>query len=151
MALIISFGIVFVMMTVGPWFLTHWTGGHVPPSRPLLTELLLVVVIYTFWSTSSTLVAAINQHQKLAAYYLFATSITVVLTYVLAKHYGLFAAAASLLVSELIMNIYVLPESLRITEDTFPAFLTSLLDFPQSLQPAALLSRLRRSGPQLEG
>ena len=56
-------------MTVGPWFLTHWTGGHVPPSRPLLTLLLLVVVVYTLWSTSSTLVAAINQHQKLAAYY----------------------------------------------------------------------------------
>jgi O-antigen/teichoic acid export membrane protein len=151
MALIISFGIVFIMMTVGPWFLTHWTGGHVPPSRPLLTELLLVVVIYTLWSTSSTLVAAINQHQKLAAYYLFATSITVVLTYVLAKHYGLFAAAASLLVSEMIMNIYVLPESLRITEDSFSEFLASLLDFPRSLHPAALLSRLRRSGPQLEG
>ena len=110
-----------------------------------------MVVVYTLWSTSSTLVAAINQHQKLAAYYLFGTSVTVVLTYVLAKHYGLYSAAASLLVSELIMNIYVLPESLRITEDTFPAFLASLLDFPQSLHPSALLARLRRSGPQLEG
>ena len=150
MALIISFGIVFIMMTVGPWFLTHWTGGHVPPSRPLLTLLLLVVVVFTLWSTSSTLVAAINQHQKLAAYYLFATSITVVLTFVLAKHYGLFAAAASLLISEMIMNIYVLPESLRITEDSFPAFLASLLDFPRSLHPAVLLSRLRRPAPQLE-
>jgi O-antigen/teichoic acid export membrane protein len=151
MALIISFAMVTIMMTVGPWFLTHWTGGHVPPSRSLLTWLLLVVVVFTLWSTSSTLVAAINQHQKLAAYYLFATSVTVVLTYVMAKHYGLFAAAASLLVSELIMNIYVLPESLRITEDTFPAFLASLVDFPQSLHPTALFARLRRSGPQLEG
>jgi O-antigen/teichoic acid export membrane protein len=151
MALIISFGIVFIMMTFGPWFLTHWTGGHVPPSRPLLTLLLLVVVIYTLWSTSSTLVAAINQHQKLAAYYLVGTSVTVVLTYVMAKHYGLYAAAGSLLVSELIMNSYVLPESLRITEDTFPAFLASLLDFPQSLHPLSLLARIRRTGPQLEG
>jgi hypothetical protein len=49
------------------------------------------------------------------------------------------------------MNSYVLPESLRITEDTFPAFLASLLDFPQSLHPLSLLARIRRTGPQLEG
>jgi O-antigen/teichoic acid export membrane protein len=151
MALIISFGIVAVMMTVGPWFLTHWTGGHVPPSRPILNVLLLVVVIYTLWSTSSTLVAAINRHQKLAANYLFATSITVVLTYFLARHYGLFAAAASLMVSELVMNLNVLPESLRITQDTFPAFVASMLHFPPSLRPAALLARIRNNEPQLEG
>lgn len=150
MALIISFGIVAIMMTVGPWFLTHWTGGHVPPSRPILSMLLLVVVVYTLWSTSSTLVAAINRHQKLAANYLVATSITVVLTYVLAKHYGLFAAAASLVLSELVMNINVLPESLRITQDTLPAFVASMLHFPPSLRPSALLARIRNNEPQLE-
>ncbi len=151
MALFISFAVVAAMMTIGPWFLTHWTGGHVPPSRGLLSLLLLVVVVYSLWSTSSTLVAAINKHQKLAAYYLFATSITVVLTYVLAKYYGLYAAAASLLVSELIMNVYVLPESLRISHDTFSAFMASMLHYPPSLRPAALLARLRKPGPQLEG
>ncbi|RSL16796.1 O-antigen/teichoic acid export membrane protein [Edaphobacter aggregans] len=150
MALIISLGIVAIMMTVGPWFLTHWTGGHVPPSRPILNILLLVVVVYTLWSTSSTLVAAINRHQKLAANYLFATSITVVLTYFLAKHYGLFAAAASLVVSELVMNINVLPESLRLTEDTLPAFVASMLHYPPSLRPSALLARFRNNEPQLE-
>ena len=51
---------------LGPWFLTHWTGGHVPPSRPLLSILLLVVVFYALWSTSSTLMTSTNQHQRLA-------------------------------------------------------------------------------------
>ena len=151
MGMIMSFSVVLLMMTVGPWLLAHWTGGHVPPSRPLLTILLLVVVVYTLWSTSSTLVAAINRHQKLAANYLFATSITVVLTFFLAKHYGLFAAAASLVVSELVMNLHVLPESLRITEDTLPGFVASMLHFPPSLRPAALLARIRNNQPQLEG
>jgi O-antigen/teichoic acid export membrane protein len=145
LGLIIALIVVATMMTLGPWFLTHWTGGHVPPSRGLLSILLMVVVAYSLWSTSSTLLAAVNQHQKLAAWYLFGTSITVVVTYVFAKHFGLYWAAASLLVSELVMNTYVLPASLRLSHDTFPAFLASMTHYPQSLRPAALLARVRRT------
>lgn len=151
LALIIGVVIVACMMSFGPWFLHHWTGGHVPPSRPLLAILLLVVVFYAFWSTSSTVVSATNQHQKLAVYFLAATSITIVFTFVLAHRYGLYGAAASLLIAELIMNIHVLPNSLRITHDTFRAFLGSMLHFPASLRPQALLRSLNRPKPELEG
>ena len=74
-----------------------------------------------------------------------------VITYLLAHRYGLYGAAASLLVSELIMNVYVMPESLRLSHDTFPAFVASLLHYPPSLRPSALMTRLRRTRPQLEG
>ena len=150
MALIIAFVVVLGMMTVGPWFLNHWTGGHVPPSRGLLSILLLVVVFYSLWSTSSTLLAAINRHRRLAAWYIAATSVTCGLCFLLARKYGLYGAAASLLVSELVMNIYVLPASLRVAHDTLPAFLASMLHFPPSLRPEVLLARLRRSKPGLE-
>lgn len=150
MALILAFGIVAMMIIGGPFFLNHWTHGKVPPSRPLLSILLLVVVFYSLWSTSSTIMTATNQHKQLAAVYLGATGITVVLTYILAKRYGLYGAAASLLVSELLMNLYVLPATLRLAHDTLPAFLRSLLDVPPSLHPQALLRRLRRSRPALE-
>jgi O-antigen/teichoic acid export membrane protein len=145
MGLIIAVLIVTAMMTLGPWFLTHWTGGHVPPSRNLLSILLMVVVAYSLWSTSSTLLAAVNKHQKLAAWYLFGTSITVVLTYFLAKYFGLLWAAASLLVSELVMNTYVLPATLKLSHDTFPAFVASMFHFPASLKPQALLKNFSRS------
>jgi O-antigen/teichoic acid export membrane protein len=150
MALIIAALVVAGMMTVGPWFLSHWTGGHVPPSRGLLSLLLVVVVAYSLWSTSSTLMAAINKHQRLATWYILATSATCVLCFFLAKRYGLYGAALSLLLSELVMNVYVLPASLKIADDTLPAFLASMASFPPSLRPAVLLSRLRRSKPQLE-
>lgn len=145
MGLIIAFGVVAAMMTLGPWFLHRWTGGHVPPSRGLLTILLLVVIAYSLWSTSSTLLAAVNQHQKLAVWYLFGTSVTVVVTYFSAKYFGLNWAAASLLISEMVMNFYVLPASLKLSHDNFSGFLASMLHYPQSLRPAALLGRLRRS------
>jgi O-antigen/teichoic acid export membrane protein len=150
LALIIAGIVVAGMMTIGPWFLSHWTGGHVPPSRGLLSVLLLVVVFYALWSTSSTLLAAINQHQRLAAWYIFATSITCGLCYLLARKYGLYGAAVSLLVSELVMNFYVLPASLKIAQDSFVAFLASMVHYPASLKLDVLLQRLRRSKPGLE-
>ena len=144
LALVIAVFVVACMMTAGPYFLHHWTGGHVPPSRPLLAILLLVVVLYSLWSTSSTLAAATNQHQRLAAWYIVATGVTVLFTYLLAVRYGLYGAAASLMISEVIMNLYVLPASLRIAHDTFPAFMASMVHYPPSLRPGVLLARLRR-------
>jgi O-antigen/teichoic acid export membrane protein len=150
LALVVACVIVVSIMVVGPWFLTHWTGGHVPPSRPLLSILLVVVVLYALWSTSSTLMTSTNQHQRLATYYIIGTSLNCILCYFLARAYGLYGAASSLLVSELVMNLYVVPASLRISRDTLPAFLNSLLHFPHSLRPTFLLARLRRSRPNLE-
>jgi O-antigen/teichoic acid export membrane protein len=138
------------MMTFGPWFLTHWTSGHVPPSRNLLAILLLVVLFYALWSTSATLMTSTNQHQRLATYYILGTSLTCILCFILARTYGLYGAAASLLISELIMNLYVVPASLRIAHDTLPAFVASLFHYPHSLRPAALLARIRRSKPGFE-
>lgn len=145
-ALAIAVVLLTAMMTVGPWFLTHWTQHKVPPSPRLLFLLLLSVFFYSLWSTSSTLLAAINQHRKLSAYYLVATSITIVATVVLAKRYGLLGAAGSLVLSELIMNIYVLPASLHVSEDTWGGFLRSMTHIPEALRPRALRNRLRRTG-----
>jgi O-antigen/teichoic acid export membrane protein len=150
LALLVAVVIVLIMMTFGPWFLTHWTSGHVPPSRNLLSILLLVVVLYALWSTSATLMTSTNQHQRLATYYILGTSLTCILCFILARAYGLYGAAASLLISELVMNLYVVPASLRIAHDTLPAFLASLLHYPQALRPAVLLARIRRSKPGFE-
>jgi O-antigen/teichoic acid export membrane protein len=150
LALTVALIIVLAMLTVGPWFLTHWTSGHVPPSRPLLTILLLVVVLYALWSTSASLMTSTNQHQRLAAYYIFGTSLSCILCFFFARIWGLYGAATSLLISEIVMNLYVVPASLRIAHDTLPAFLSAMLHYPPSLHPVALLARIRRSRPGFE-
>jgi hypothetical protein len=48
------------------------------------------------------------------------------------------------------MNVYVLPASLRIAQDTFPAFMAGMLHYPQSLKPGELMAQIRRSKPGLE-
>jgi hypothetical protein len=69
----------------------------------------------------------------------------VVLTYFAARRYGLFGAAASLLLSELIMDAYVLPSSLKIAHDTWGGFMGAMLHYPHALRPKALVARLRWS------
>ncbi len=145
LALFMALCVIAAMIAFGPWLLTHWTRGHVPPDRTLLSILLTVVVFYSLWSTSSTLATATNQHQRLAFFYILGTGITVAFTFLLARWIGLYGAAASLLLSELVMDIYVLPNSLRLTQDTFPAFVASMFHVPSSLYPRALLRRLRRA------
>ena len=145
MALAIAFVLILLMMTIGPWFLTHWTQHKVPPSPQLLFLLLLSVFFYSLWSTSSTLLVAINQHRRLSMNYLFATTVTIILTVIMAKYRGLLGAAASLVLSEMIMDVYVLPASIRISEDTWAGFGRSLLHIPEALRPRALLGRLRRT------
>ncbi len=149
-ALLVALAIVSAMVTFGPWFLHHWTGGHVPPSRTLLSILLLVVIAYSLWSTSSVLLTSTNQHQRLAVWYIAGTGLTCGLIFLVARRFGLYGAALSLICSELVMNLYVLPTSLRIAQDHLPAFLASLLQYPASLHPGFLLKRLRRSRPGLE-
>jgi O-antigen/teichoic acid export membrane protein len=144
LALIMAIVIVAGVMAVGPYFLHAWTGGHVPPSRGLLTILLVGVIIYSLWSTSSTLMTATNQHQRLAVIYLVATAVTCVACFAGAWAAGLYGAAAALLLAELAMNFYVLPASLRIAHDTLGGFMAGMLHYPESLRPAALLARLRR-------
>jgi hypothetical protein len=72
------------------------------------------------------------------------------LCYFFARIWGLHGAAASLLVSEILMNLYVVPASLVIAQDTLPAFLSSMVRYPPSLRPAVFLAHIRRSKPGFE-
>jgi O-antigen/teichoic acid export membrane protein len=138
-ALFVSVAVVAIMLVLGPSFLNHWTMGRIPTSRLLLSILLLVVILNSLWSTSSTLALATNLHKGLSFYYVCGTGLSTVFCYILAKWVGLNGAAAALLVSELVMILYVLPNSLRLAGDTWPAFLRSLVEFPKVSQAKELL------------
>jgi O-antigen/teichoic acid export membrane protein len=149
-ALLMSLGVVAIVALFGPTFLHRWTLGTVPSSPGLVGLLLVVVVFYSLWSTSSTLVAAINLHERLATVYSIATGVTVVVTYFAARGYGLFGAAGSLLLSEVIMDAYVLPSSIKISHDSWGGFMGAMVHYPRTLRPADLLKRLRRRTREVE-
>jgi len=141
-ALILALFILPAMATLGPWFLNHWTNGVVAPNRVLLTILLLVVVVNTLWSSSSTLPVAINKHQFLASYYVLATGVTVIFTYLGAKYFGIYGASTSLLVCEIVMSVIVLPNSLKLSHDRFGDFVRGILSPPASVNFRDIWKRL---------
>ena len=149
-ALVMSLTVVAIVATLGPTFLHKWTLGKVPSSPGLVGLLLVVVVFYSLWSTSATLVAAINLHERLATLYSIATGVTVIVTYFAARRYGLFGAAGSLLLSEVIMDAYVVPASLKIAHDTWGGFMGAMVHYPHALRPKALAKRLRRRTLEVE-
>ena len=149
LALGISVALILVMMTIGPWFLTHWTLHKDPPSPQLLFLLMLSVFFFSLWSTSSTLLTAINQHRRLSVWYMGATGVTIAATVLMARAYGLMGAAGSLVLSEVLMDVYVLPTSLRISEDTWSGFSRAMMHIPASVRPRALLARLRKTDVML--
>ena len=145
-ALGIALALLTAMSMAGPWFLEHWTRHKVPPSPQLLFVLMVSVFFYSLWSTSSTLLSAVNRHHRLSVYYLMATAVTIAVTVLATKGYGLLGAAASLVLSEIIMDLYVLPASLRLSEDTWAGFLESMIQVPHALHPRVFLGRLRKTG-----
>jgi hypothetical protein len=82
--------------------------------------------------------------------YSVATGLTVIVTYFAARKYGLFGAAGSLLLSEMIMDVYVLPASIRISHDTWGGFMGAMVHYPRGLRPAALVRRLKRRTLEVE-
>jgi hypothetical protein len=70
--------------------------------------------------------------------------------YFAARWKGIYGGAAALLVSELAMNAYVLPASLRIARDSFGGFVASMVTYPRSLRPGAVWRRVRGARPGLE-
>lgn len=117
-AFFVSWMVVLFTLAAGPWLIRLWTHNKVSPTRGLLGLLLLAIVLNSFWMTSSTLLAAINRHQKLAVLYLIGTSASLVLAIYLTRIWGVNGAAFSLLLSELVMMYYVFPTTLALVEDT---------------------------------
>lgn len=117
-ALAISWPIVVVMLVAGPWLIRLWTHKDVVPSRVLLLLMLSVVVIQSFWTTSATLLFAINRHQKLSLLFMTGTSLSLLLAVYLTRIAGVDGAALSMLVSEFAVVSYVLPTTLKILGDT---------------------------------
>lgn len=125
-AFLISWMMVLAILAAGPWLIRLWTHYKVSPGRDLLGLLLLGVVINSFWLTSSTLLAAINRHQKLALLYLIGTSASLVLAIYLTRVWGLDGAAGAMLLNEMVMVYYVFPTTLALVGDTPGAFVRAM-------------------------
>lgn len=115
----------------GEQILKIWTGGKVVMDAPLFYLLLAVVVSNCLWGTSQMVPMATNQHQRVALRYITSTVIALLIAVILMPYWGLRGAAASLLLIDLFMTMYVIRYSLSLVQDRMSNFLLTMVTVPQ--------------------
>lgn len=137
-----------VLFFAGSTLYHVWTGRQIVFDPTLFGLLLIVGIANSLWSTSYTVIVAVNRHQQLAAVYIAATGLSLALAYVLTPLMGLHGTALSLLVIDLFMSTYVVVRSLVLVEDSLPAFVRFVLTPPLRNQIVAFWQKSYKKEPK---
>ena len=125
-----SAAIVVGLAAAGPAAWRHWTVGEFKTDSVLLDIMLLQVLFTSLWMTSQVALAATNRHQKMAAVYLMATSVSLTLAWFTTRTFGLRGAAVAVIAGEIFMSAYVLRASLSFLGDTLSGFVSGMFALP---------------------
>jgi O-antigen/teichoic acid export membrane protein len=136
LSLAISCSLVLGLMLFGVPIIRWWTHGLVDPPVLVLYILLLVIVANSSWYTLSAVLAATNQHKRLAVLYLTGTTAAVVGAVPLSLALGLAGAAMALFAIDMAMVAYVFPAALRVVQDAPGGFLRALFDVRGAVRSA---------------
>jgi O-antigen/teichoic acid export membrane protein len=120
-----------MLAIAGPRVFHLWTHGRLAFDAGAFYLLLLVVLANSGWNASSAVPMSANRHQRISVYYLVFSVASIGIAYVLLPRLGLRGAALGMLFADVGMSLVVVPTSLRMLSDSFPAFARSFFDFTQ--------------------
>ena len=119
-----------------------WTGGQVEMDWTLYLAMLAAGVVNAFWNSAVVILAATNQHQRVAVMYnLVYGLLTCALAYVCAKYFGLIGIALILILSEGFTALFVLPQVVSVSQVPFTSLVLHML-VPPVLNIRKLLNPL---------
>lgn len=109
--------IIFIMLAGKP--LMHlWMGENSSSfSIALLTTMLVSALTYSIWNTSAITMLSINKHGKIAVYYFTFTAVSLLVSLLIIKEFGLIGITYCFIVSDLIMIYIVLKSTLHILKN----------------------------------
>lgn len=106
------------MMLFGVWLYELWTGSRISIPFGLMLLFMLPIPATSVYVSSGVIHTACNQHEGMAYRYLIGTLISVVACYFLSKLFGIYGAAASVVIVNLVLAKYVVYRALEIVQDT---------------------------------
>lgn len=149
------FCVLFLALLGQPLY-AFWTHNNITLEWTLLLLFLLPIPFNALWFTSSVIHMASNRYEKLAVRYLVAMALAIIACGIMSAVFGIKGAAVSTIVSDLVLIPFVLKESLRLTQDTWPAFKAGMLHevsqlpaYLRRFSPAAMLSKKTKEEEQL--
>ena len=110
--LIALVGVIFLAI-FGLWFYNLWTQNELSVPSTMWYLFVLSILFHSFWWSSEPVFRAKNEPYKFALTGIFAALVSVALTYVFAKIWGLNGAALGALVLDVIMAIVIFPLSIQ--------------------------------------
>ncbi|WP_452232345.1 lipopolysaccharide biosynthesis protein [Lacinutrix sp. MEBiC02595] len=114
-------GCIFLLF-FGEFIYNIWTDNQITLPFMLLLTMLASIPLNALWVTSSVVLMASNNHEKLAKTYILVSLITFALTLILTYFYHLNGAAFSMIIFELLLVPFVVKNSIIITNDNWINF-----------------------------
>lgn len=110
--------------------ITHlWLGSAVVYNNFLFQGLLLVAVFSALWGVSSTVLVAVNAHMRMGLIFVAVNAAGIGIMWLISTHFGMQSVVFPMFLVELILLVSVLPQALKISQDSLSAFFKSILWF----------------------
>jgi O-antigen/teichoic acid export membrane protein len=119
-----------LLFSFGELFIEIWTHGRVPFDFILFITFLASLMLNSLWSTSSYLSYSINQHIQQSFFFLIASILGSIITYMILSYSDFSYAAMGIVIADLIMVVYVLKKNRRFLEEDISEFLNNVFRLP---------------------
>lgn len=103
---------------IGPWFYQIWTSNQLKVPSNVWLFFVIGILFNAVWFTAGMVFRVFNNPYPLAVGGVFASLISVGISYFLSKKIGLEGAALGGLMMDIIMAVYILPKSFKIMKIT---------------------------------
>lgn len=127
LTIVMGFTGTFVLAIWGTELYSLWTGGKLEMPRKLLLLFLLPIPIVAIYASSAGIHTASNRHEGLALRHVVGSALSVFACYYLSKSFGLYGAAAAMVILNIVSAKYILMEALNILEDNIHDFMFGIL------------------------
>ncbi|HCT83632.1 MAG TPA: hypothetical protein DF296_00345 [Candidatus Margulisbacteria bacterium] len=131
-----------VLSFSGQYLIQFWTRGRVSADHSFILLMLLAILVNALWYVSSSVQLSINKHQGVALRYLFTSVSSICAAIVLMKFMGLHGVAFAILSADIVMTVFVMKESLLLTQDTLYEFAKCVNKPPIAI----IVSKVKQTG-----
>jgi O-antigen/teichoic acid export membrane protein len=128
----------------GPALMHEWSLHTMKASHALMALVGLSILLHAMWIASLMVQLAANEHEPVAARFVVGAALSAAACYPLTVAWGLYGAAASSLIVEVVMIPYTLRRALTVTQDTLGPFVGGLVPALQA-GLGSIVARRRRS------
>jgi O-antigen/teichoic acid export membrane protein len=134
LTLVLVLGSGLALLLLGPWIAKAWLGSAAHFDPLVLGFLVLLTVVSAIWNASSVVLAAINAHAGLGVRYVLVNAMCLGLAWALTPSWGWWGLLPTLVLAEVLLLAWVMPQVMTVTQDHMLAFVREgLIDGPRSL------------------